>query len=79
MADESSDDLKYPDWQKPLQEALLEFDPHRLCERILTAEAAISDRLQRLSNEPNGNAERQAIQDARRILSFLKERPARIA
>ena len=79
MADDSAEDLKYPEWQRPLQAALLEFDPQRLPERIVAAETAISTRLQLLSSRANGDSERQAIQDGLRLISFLKERPSRIA
>lgn len=75
MTDSPTDDLTYPEWQKPLQEALLEFDNHRLKERIATAEAAIANRLQVLAGTPNCETERQAIQDAVRLLAMLKERP----
>ena len=79
MADETSDCLKYPEWQKALQEALLEFDPHQLKERITSAETAIADRQRQLSGGLTDEAERQAIQDGSRLLHFLKERLARIA
>jgi hypothetical protein len=79
VSDSSADDLKYPEWQKPLQEALLEFDHHRLQERVATAEAAISNRLLALSGIPNSEAERQAIRDALALLRFLKDRSSRIA
>jgi hypothetical protein len=79
VADDSAEDLKYPEWQQPLQAALLEFDPQRLLERIVAAETAISTRLQLLSDRSSSDGERQAIQDGLRLISFLKERPSRIA
>jgi hypothetical protein len=79
MPDESSDDLRYPEWQKPIQAAMLEFDPLQLHSRIATAEAAISARLAALSEVADGDAERLAIQDGVRLLRFLKERPSRTA
>lgn len=79
MADESSDDLKYPDWQKPIQAAMLEFDPQQLPGRIAAAEAAISARLVLLSAARDSVDEQLAIQDGIRLLSFLKERPSRTA
>ena len=78
MPDESSDGLKYPQWQEPIQAALLEFDPQMLSQRIAAAEAAISARLDLLSAAPDGHAERLAIQDGLRLLSFLRERPSRM-
>jgi hypothetical protein len=79
MSDELSDGLKYPEWQKAIQAAMLEFDPLQLQNRILAAEAAISARLAELSEASDGDAERLAIQDGVRLLRFLKERPSRIA
>ena len=63
VAEETSDGLKYPEWQKALQEALLEFDPHHLKNRIRAAESAIADRQRQLSGGVTDEAERQAIQD----------------
>jgi len=74
-----SQDLRYPEWQRTIQAALLEFDPEKLQERISVAEAAISARLDRLSKVSDGDAERMAIEDGLRLLSFLKERPSRLA
>ena len=34
-------DLKYPQWQKPYEEALLERDPQKLQEKLMKAETAI--------------------------------------
>jgi len=79
MADESSIDLMYPAWQAPLQAALLEFDPAQLRQRIAAAEEKIQQRLKELDGEADGRAERQSISDALSILSFLKERVARLA
>lgn len=79
MKDEGLDQLQYPEWQKPVQEALLEFDPNRLQQRITAAEEAISNRLRLLDGAPDGQVECQAIQDARRLLTMLRERQARLA
>jgi hypothetical protein len=40
--------LQYPEWQSPLQEVLLEFDPQKLPEKALKAETLILERLQQL-------------------------------
>jgi hypothetical protein len=79
VKDEGSDQLQYPEWQKPVQEALLEFDPRQLQQRITVAENAIASRLRLLGGAPNGQGECQAIQDARRLLTMLRERQARLA
>lgn len=38
-------DRKYPDWQKPLPEAVLELDTEKLKARVADAEVAIFARL----------------------------------
>jgi hypothetical protein len=79
VAEASSDELKYPKWQAAVQEALLEFKIDSLHERIGAAETAINCRLRELSISPDGQAERQAIQDALNLLRLLKERRVRTA
>lgn len=79
MAEACSDELKYPKWQKAVQDAVLEFKIDSLQQRIAAAEAAINSRLQELSPSPDGLAERQAIQDALNVLKILKERHSRTA
>jgi hypothetical protein len=69
---ENPSPLRYPEWQRPYREALLERDPKRLGERVAEAEAAIFRRLQTLSDGPGGPAERQAIHSAISALKALK-------
>ena len=58
-------ELRYPLWQKPYEEALLESDLQKLRERLMEAENAIFLRLQELSASTAGNrGERLAINDA---------------
>ena len=71
----SPSDIRYPAWQKEYQAALVERDTKKLLERVHTAETAIFNRLQELiqsSDNPEFEAERQAIQDALNALRFLK-------
>jgi hypothetical protein len=65
--------LLYPSWQKPYQEALLEFDPDNLKEKVLTTETAIFLRFLELARV-NGQAtdERVALNDALRALRALQ-------
>ena len=66
-------DHLYPSWQKPYQEALLEFDPHNLEEKILAAEHAIFLRFQELASVNGlGTDERVALNDALRALRALQ-------
>jgi len=60
------------EWQKTLQEAMVEPNPDKLKERVAEAEAAIFLRLQALAQSPNGAVEKQALQDASQLLLSLK-------
>jgi CheY-like chemotaxis protein len=73
MADDTSTpNIRFPNWQLEYQAALLEVDPQKLHERVKAAEAAIFLRQQALANSPDGQAERQAIEDAMHALRFLQ-------
>jgi hypothetical protein len=54
--------LRYPKWQKPCEDALLEPDPQKLFQRVIVAETAIFHRLYNLANSPE-NIELRAIAD----------------
>lgn len=69
---EGDDQLRYPLWQVPLQEALLEFDPEKLPERIALAEVTIRQRLETLVQDRNAGVEHQALRDALATLRVLK-------
>ena len=69
----SSENLKYPQWQKPLQEAFLELNKDRFKQRIITAEFAIHKRMQNIAGDFQHNAERQALMDALSSLRVLKQ------
>lgn len=64
--------LKYPAWQVPLQELILEFDAGKLLERIQALEALITQRMQQLGSESDSHAERVALNDARSILRAIQ-------
>ena len=64
--------LRYPEWQRPYQAALLEVDPKKLSQRVEEAEAAIFKRLQQLSEGQDGQAEREVIEGAIHALKILK-------
>ena len=69
----SSENLKYPQWQEPLQEAFLEMDTNRLKQRIVAVEFAIHKRMQNIAGDSKHNAERQALMDALSSLRILKQ------
>lgn len=64
--------LPYPEWQQPLQEAILEFDRDKLDEKVLKAEALIVERLRQLQESKNGLKERGAINDGLSTLRTIK-------
>ena len=68
-----TEDLKYPQWQSVLAEALIEVDASRVKERIAVAETAIVNRLQTILQEPDNRAERLALADALSSLRILKK------
>jgi hypothetical protein len=66
-------ELKFPEWQVPVQDAILEFDREKLRDRIQKAEMLIYQRLQLLNGDNDGGVEeRQSIQDALGILRSIK-------
>jgi len=67
------DDLKYPNWQKPVQEALIELEKIKLKECIAVAEAAIYRRLEDISQGPDHQAERDAMDHALSNLRVVKK------
>lgn len=69
----SDSKLKYPSWQAPLQEALLELDREKLAERIQKVETVIFERLQAISSDTDHHDEREALADAASILRGLKK------
>jgi len=68
----SDGDLKFPEWQIPFKELLLEFDRQRLNERLPKLEVLLAARMRqvKLSNEQQG--ELQALTDAISTLRVLK-------
>jgi hypothetical protein len=55
--DMSDSELKYPEWQAPLQELILEFDREKLPGKMQNVGILISKRLQQLRDEMDGFAE----------------------
>jgi hypothetical protein len=65
-------ELRYPEWQKPYHEALLEPNPQKLAERVNEAERAILSRLQEIRIGSDNRMEAQAIEDALNGLPVIK-------
>jgi hypothetical protein len=55
-------ELRYPEWQKPYDDALLELNPEKLVQRV---------------NEADSRMEAQAIEDALNALRVLKNETAK--
>jgi hypothetical protein len=69
----SDSELKYPSWQTPLRQALLEGNPEKLAKKILEVEALICARLLEMASDTEHRDEREAIVDAAAILRVLKK------
>jgi hypothetical protein len=75
MADNNSPStpkLRFPDWQREYETALLETDPEMLAKRVHDAEGAIFLRQQAMVNSQDGHIERTAIEDALRMLRVIQ-------
>jgi hypothetical protein len=60
----SDERLRFPDWQGPLRELILEVDPEKLCQNIVEVERLISERRQQLWKSGDGIIERNALDEA---------------
>ncbi len=65
-------ELPYPEWQGPLQEAILEFDREKLAEKAMKVEALILERLRQLQQSNDGHNERTAINDGLSVLRTIR-------
>lgn len=68
----SDQEFKYPEWQRPLQDVILEFDREKLPSKIEKMEGLILERLQQLSQGKDGHGEREAINHALSLLRAIK-------
>jgi hypothetical protein len=68
----SDAELRFPDWQLPLQEVVLEFDRAKLLKEIRRVEALIIQRIQQLPRSADGHVERDAINHALSLLEMIK-------
>ncbi len=66
-------ELKYPQWQEPLHDAVLEFDPVRLRLKLQKAEQAIANRLRQLSFEYANPEESRSLNDGRYLIGRVKK------
>jgi len=64
--------LRFPNWQREYESALLETDKSVLFKRVEVAEAAILARRDALEHDSSGQTERVAMEDALVNLRVLK-------
>ena len=64
---------RFPEWQTEFEAVLLEGDSQKLSQRVEVAEAAIRLRLKSVVNSADGNIERVAISDARRLMALVQD------
>jgi hypothetical protein len=68
----SDEELKYPQWQEPLQTALSDAGSPDLLKKIQAAEQAIYERFQILADGRGHESERQAMADALSVLRKIQ-------
>ena len=71
----SSSALRYPEWQRPFQDALLELDSKKLDKCVEDAETAIYERLEEvweMSESRDGETEREVMAGAICALKVIK-------
>ena len=67
-----TDELKYPEWQHPLQQLILEFDETKAQEKAHQVESLILARIHKLRHEGDLSGELAALDDALRILRIVQ-------
>jgi hypothetical protein len=69
--------VKYPQWQTPCQEALLETEKEKLREKVLLVEWKVFESLQQISFESTHHEERRTIANGLNALLELKHEKLR--
>jgi hypothetical protein len=72
----TENELKFPEWQEPLRDAILERDPQQLSEKTQKIEAFIRARLEQLraadsARDSSSRAEEQALLDALSVIRIV--------
>jgi hypothetical protein len=68
----AAQNLRFPDWQRQLQAALLETDPTKLQQRIFSLEEALVRLTEFLADTPDAEEEKLAIGEGLRTLRVLQ-------
>jgi hypothetical protein len=74
----SDDNLKFPQWQAPLQALILEIDQEKVQAKIGEVETLVYERLQQICYTDDGHIERVAIFDALSAIRIIKMRCSRV-
>ena len=69
------DEAKSQPWYQLYAAAVVELDPKQLTECVDATEAAIQGRLRDLQCDSDHHEERHLMEDAQRILAFLRRNP----
>lgn len=67
-------ELRFPEWQRPLQEVILESGQEDWAHKIQAVEKLITLRFLQLQNRSDCLEERQALSDALFLLGLLRKR-----
>jgi hypothetical protein len=65
--------LLYPEWQIPVQDAILETNLARFPDKMRAAEAKISERLRQIGQSSGGRHERDAMEFSLSLLRAIKQ------
>jgi hypothetical protein len=65
-------ELLYPEWQIPVQEAILETNLTQFPDKMRAAEAKISERLRQIDHSSGGRHERDAMDFTLSLLRAIK-------
>jgi hypothetical protein len=69
---DSGDEMRYPQWQGPLRDLMLEVDRPKLREKIQKLEVFMTARLEQLRQGSDDHKEQQAIREALLLLGTIK-------
>lgn len=67
----SDSDLKFPEWQIPVQQLILEFDPQKLKSKCEEVERLLRERLRHVNSGGDGDEERIALNYAVSLVRMI--------
>lgn len=66
------EELRFPEWQNPCRDAMMEVDTTKVLIKWLAAKAAIYQRLDALAGDSDHHQERREMDDTLSALKFLR-------